>query len=213
MRLVGSERDRRETLWQEMLDYSKDSAEWSRTLTAPEADRWQGRIEGYGDAINLLGAAPFIDATVSEFAATLARGCSRFSHLPSQQRMRAYKRAARVRSVNAERNESILQDRAAGLSQRRLAARYGVSRGCVEKVIVSAKKPPETAPAITAKKPPRAAPISQAKNRSVCAQGGFAPQAVPLPCQVSAVSAVPHLHQPAAIEHPTSTLHHHGCGK
>ena len=54
-----------------------------------------------------------------------ARGCARFSHLRSQQRMRAYKRAARVRSVNAERNESILQDRAAGLSQRRLAARYG----------------------------------------------------------------------------------------
>ena len=164
MYLFESERDRRKALWKAVLAYGKGSPEWSRTLTAPEADRWRERIEVYGDRVNLLGAAPFIDATVSEFAATLARGCSRFSHLPSQQRMRAYKRAARVRSVNAERNESILQDRAAGLSQRRLAARYGVSRGCVEKVIVSAKKPPETAPAITAKKPPRAAPISTAKK-------------------------------------------------
>ena len=164
MYLFESERDRRKALWKAVLAYGKGSPEWSRTLTAPEADRWRERIEVYGDRVNRLGKAPFIDGTVAELAANLARGCARFSHLPSQQRMRAYKRAARVRSVNAERNESILQDRAAGLSQRRLAARYGVSRGCVEKVIVSAKKPPETAPAITAKKPPRAAPISTAKK-------------------------------------------------
>ena len=152
MYLFESERDRRKALWHLMLDYGKSTEEWSRTLTAPEADRWQGRIEGYGDAVNVLGAAPFVDATVAELAANLARGCARFSHLPSQQRMRAYKRAARVRSVNAERNESILQDRAAGASLRKLAARYGLTVGGVRAVIVTAKKPPETAPSITAKK-------------------------------------------------------------
>ena len=164
MYLVGSERDRRKALWHLMLDYGKSTEEWSRTLTAPEADRWQGRIEGYGDAVNVLGAAPFVDATVAELAANLARGCAKFSLLPSQQRMRAYKRAARVRSDNAERNESILQDRAAGASLRKLAARYGLTVGGVRAVLVTAKKPPETAPSITAKSTPRTAVNLTAKS-------------------------------------------------
>ena len=164
MYLFESERDRRKALWHLMLDYGKSTEEWSRTLTAPEADRWQGRIEGYGDAVNVLGAAPFVDATVAELAANLARGCAKFSLLPSQQRMRAYKRAARVRSDNAERNESILQDRAAGASLRKLAARYGLTVGGVRAVLVTAKKPPETAPSITAKSTPRTAVNLTAKS-------------------------------------------------
>ena len=154
MHLIGSERDRRKALWKEVLAYAKDSAEWSRTLTAPEADLWRARIEGYGDRVNRLGAAPFVDATVAELAANLARGCARFSHLRSQQRMRAYKRAARVRSVNAERNESILQDRAAGASLRKLAARYGLTVGGVRAVLVTAKSTPRTAVNLTAKSTP-----------------------------------------------------------
>jgi hypothetical protein len=154
MRLFESERERRKTLWKAVLAYGKGSPEWSRTLTAPEADRWRERIEVYGDRVNLLGAAPFIDATVAEFAANLARGCAKFSLLPSQQRMRAYKRAARVRSVNAERNESILQDRAAGASLRKLAARYGLTVGGVRAVLVTAKSTPRTAVNLTAKSTP-----------------------------------------------------------
>ena len=153
----------------------QEHEEWSRTLTAPEADRWQGRIEGYGDAVNVLGAAPFVDATVAEFAANLARGCARFSHLRSQQRMRAYKRAARVRSVNAERNESILQDRAAGASIRKLAGRYGLTVGGIQHVLrggsLTANHTPETAPSISANHTPRTCSIPTANHtpdRMVC---------------------------------------------
>ena len=74
--LIGSEQDRRRELFALILAYAKGTPEWSRTLTDPEADRWQGQLKGYGDAVNVLGAAPFVDATVAEFAANLARAAA-----------------------------------------------------------------------------------------------------------------------------------------
>ena len=106
--------------------------------SVPETDRWEGQIKGYGDRVNELTACPFTDATTTELAAAIARGCGKFSHLRSQQRIRAYKRAAKVRERNAKRNESILHDRAAGVSIRKLAARYGLSRGGIEHVLQGA---------------------------------------------------------------------------
>ena len=135
LRLVGSEKDRRQELFELMVDYAKATPEWSRTLTDPETDRWEGQLKGYADRVNELTACPFTDATTTELAAALARGCGKFSLLPSQQRMRAYKRAAKVRERNAKRNASILHDRAAGVSIRKLAARYRLSRGGVLHVL------------------------------------------------------------------------------
>ena len=135
LRLVGSEKDRRQELFELMVDYAKATPEWSRTLTDPETDRWEGQLKGYADRVNELTACPFTDATTTELAAALARGCGKFSLLPSQQRMRAYTRAAKVRKRNAKRNASILHDRAAGVSIRKLAARYRLSRGGVLHVL------------------------------------------------------------------------------
>ena len=126
MYLVESERDRRKALWHLMLDYGKSTEEWSRTLTAPEADRWRERIEVYGDRVNRLGKAPFIDATVAELAANLARGCAKFSLLPSQQRMRAYLGAAKKRRERRKELEAVLQHHAEGVSWRKIAALTGV---------------------------------------------------------------------------------------
>ena len=126
MRLFESERDRRKTLWKAVLAYGKGSPEWSRTLTAPEADRWRERIEVYGDRVNRLGKAPFIDATVAELAANLARGCAKFSLLPSQQRRRAYLGAAKKRRERRKELEAVLQHHAEGVSWRKIAALTGV---------------------------------------------------------------------------------------
>ena len=150
MHLIGSERDRRKALWKEVLAYAKDSAEWSRTLTAPEADRWQGRIEGYGDRVNSLGAAPFIDATVAEFAANLARGCAKFSLLPSQQRRRAYLGAAKKRRKRRKELDAVLQHHAEGVSWRKIAALTGVPMRTARRWVVTANGTPLASPILTA---------------------------------------------------------------
>ena len=142
MYLFESERDRRKALWKAVLAYGKDSPEWSRTLTAPEADRWRERIEVYGDHVNRLGKAPFIDGTVAELAANLALGCARFSHLPSQQRMRAYKGAAKKRGKRRKELDAVLQHHAEGVSWRKIAALTGVPMRTARRWVVSANGTP-----------------------------------------------------------------------
>ena len=154
LRLVGPDSERRRELFEIVLARAKRAPEWRRTLTGVEALRWEVDLLQYGKAVNVLTACPFQDATVAEIAAGIARRCGRFSFEPNQQRRRAYQRAAKVRTRNAERNQAILSEHAAGVSQRVIAAGHSVSRGCVEKVIRAAKKPPNTTPNPTAKKPP-----------------------------------------------------------
>ena len=160
LRLVGSEQDRRQELFELLVDYAKATPEWSRTLTDPETDRWEGQIKGYGDRVNELTACPFTDATTTELAAAIARGCGKFSHLPSQQRMRAYKAAAKKRKKHAKRNEAIRREHAAGTSQRKLADRYGLSRGGVAHIlqgaVSTANRPLVDNSLFTANRPPRA---------------------------------------------------------
>ena len=138
LRLVGSEQDRRQELFELLVDYAKATPEWSRTLTDPETDRWEGQIKGYGDRVNELTACPFTDATTTELAAAIARGCGKFSHLRSQQRMRAYKRAAKARQQRASDREAVLQDHAAGLSIRKIAARRGLPKTTVHRMVSTA---------------------------------------------------------------------------
>ena len=47
-----------------------------------------------------------------------------------------------MRSRNAERNEAILSDHAVGVSERKLAARYKLSRGGIRAIVATAKSPP-----------------------------------------------------------------------
>ena len=86
---------------------------------------------------------------MAEIAAWIARRCGRFSYSPDQQRRRAYQRAATVRTRNAERNQSILQDRAAGDSIRTLAGCYGLSIGGIQHVLRGAQQAANHTPAST----------------------------------------------------------------
>ena len=138
LQLVGAAEVRRDALFEVTLAYAKRTDEWRRTLTDDETTRWEGRLQGYADAVNLAAPCPFTDDTPAEIAAALARGCGKFSLLPSQQRMRAYKRAAKAREKRASDREAVLQDHAAGLSIRKIAARRGVPRSTVQRMISTA---------------------------------------------------------------------------
>ena len=180
LRLVGAAELRRDALFEEVLLYAKATDEWRRTLTDDETARWEGRLQGYADAVNLAAPCPFTDATPAEIAAGIARGCGKFSYLSSQQRLRAYRRAARVRSRNAERNEAILSDHAVGVSERKLAARYKLSRGGIRAIVATAKSPLVDNSIPTAKSPPHGTPIATAKSppwRPVCRPRN--PEAIP----------------------------------
>ena len=155
LRIVRREDELRQEFHGVIVDYAKRTPEWSRTLTNAERDRWHQRLTGYADAVvelvvELVEVDPW---TVADVVYSVAFGCARFSHGRGEQRARAYKRAAKVREGNADRDAGIIRDRAAGVSQRKLAARYGLSRAGVRHILSTANRPP---PALWITRPPPA---------------------------------------------------------
>ena len=156
LRLIGSEQDRRQELFELMVSYAKSTEQWRRTLTDPEIERWEGQLQGYADAVNVLTACPFTDATTAELAAALARGCGRFSLLPSQQRRRAYLGAAKKRRKRRKELEAVLQHHAEGVSWRKIAELTGVPMRTARRWVSTANGTPLETPISTANGTPLA---------------------------------------------------------
>ena len=101
--------------------------------------RWIDRVRDYGRQHNGRFPVPLDDDEVQRLAWNVSSwtwaGGGPLDHSPEAQRRRGRASGRKRRKRTADRDREIVADRVAGLSQREIATKHGMSRGGVENVL------------------------------------------------------------------------------
>ena len=115
LRLIRPEDERRDALFAAVLEHAKTTPEWSRTLNPTETEAWANKLGGYAEAINAAAGPAALDRTYCyEVGQRIGWRCGRFDHHPAHQKRAAYRRAAKAREKNADRNAGIFRTASPG---------------------------------------------------------------------------------------------------
>ena len=104
-----------------------------------DLDRWYETVTAYAETNNGRFPDPLEAPEVRKLAYNVGSwtwsGHGAVDHSPAAQRRRGVKSGKVRRAAVAERDRAIVQDRAAGMTQRAIAARHGLSHRAVNHVL------------------------------------------------------------------------------
>lgn len=124
-------------LYKALFQAAKDMPEWGRMLaTCERLAQFEAKLLQSAKGLNQSLNTMLPDAVVQEVMHRLAETVAVWEHSPDRQRARQKKQAASRRRKNRGRDLQIVRLYESAESQRRIAARFGISRGAVEHVLL-----------------------------------------------------------------------------
>ena len=111
--------------------------EYRRMLATPKRNaQFESKLLAKAKAINFRLGTNLPDSALRETVRRMANSIAAWEHSPQRQRERQKKQVAARRRKNYSRDLRIVRFYESGESQRSIAARYKISRGAVEHVLL-----------------------------------------------------------------------------
>ena len=129
--------DRGRQVFKALFKEARNMQEYRRVLATPDRNaQFESKLLAKAKKINSRLGTDLPDNALNETVRRMATSIAAWEHSPKRQKERQKKQAAKRRRQNRGRDMQIVYHIGNGESQRSIAARYELSRGAVEHVLM-----------------------------------------------------------------------------